>query len=189
MRVISGSARGIRLAALPGEDITRPTADRVKEGLFSAVHFLLEGAKTLDLFAGSGQLGIEALSRGAAHCVFIEQSRDACAVIRQNLKAAGLFEKASVAQMTAEAYLSACPERFDMILLDPPYRHDTVAALLPYIERVTAPGGTVMAETERGAQLPEQCGALTFKKKYRYGTVELSRYEAESGPLCGGESL
>ena len=78
MRVISGTARGTRLAALPGEEITRPTVDRVKEGMFSAVQFLLAGARVLDLFAGSGQLGIEALSRGAARCVFIDSSREAC---------------------------------------------------------------------------------------------------------------
>ena len=115
MRVISGTARGTRLAALPGEEITRPTVDRVKEGMFSAVQFLLAGARVLDLFAGSGQLGIEALSRGAARCVFIDSSREACAVVRQNLKAAGLFEKASVAETAAEMYLAACRERFPAV--------------------------------------------------------------------------
>lgn len=163
MRVISGTARGTRLAALPGEEITRPTVDRVKEGMFSAVQFLLAGARVLDLFAGSGQLGIEALSRGAARCVFIDSSREACAVVRQNLKAAGLFEKASVAETAAEMYLAACRERFDLVLLDPPYRQGTVAALLPAVAAVTAPGGTVLAETEHGASLPERCGTLTLK--------------------------
>ena len=162
MRVISGTARGTRLAALPGEEITRPTVDRVKEGMFSAVQFLLAGARVLDLFAGSGQLGIEALSRGAARCVFIDSSREACAVVRQNLKAAGLFEKASVAET------------------DPPYRQGTVAALLPAVAAVTAPGGTVLAETEHGAPLPERCGTLTLKKQYKYGTVALARYEADA---------
>ncbi len=174
MRVISGTARGTRLAALPGEEITRPTVDRVKEGMFSAVQFLLAGARVLDLFAGSGQLGIEALSRGAARCVFIDSSREACAVVRQNLKAAGLFEKASVAEM------AACRERFDLVLLDPPYRQGTVAALLPAVAAVTAPGGTVLAETEHGASLPERCGTLTLKKQYKYGTVALARYEADA---------
>ena len=121
MRVIAGSARGVKLATLPGGDVTRPTQDRVKEGMFSAVQFLLEGARVLDLFAGSGQLGIEALSRGAARCVFIDENRAACAVVRQNLKAAGLYEKASVAESSAERYLAACRESFDLILLDPPY--------------------------------------------------------------------
>ena len=140
MRVISGTARGTRLAALPGEEITRPTVDRVKEGMFSAVQFLLAGARVLDLFAGSGQLGIEALSRGAARCVFIDSSRE----------------------------------------LDPPYRQGTVAALLPAVAAVTAPGGTVLAETEHGASLPERCGTLTLKKQYKYGTVALARYEADA---------
>ena len=180
MRVISGTARGTRLAALPGEEITRPTVDRVKEGMFSAVQFLLGGARVLDLFAGSGQLGIEALSRGAARCVFIDSSREACAVVRQNLKAAGLFEKASVAETAAEMYLAACRERFDLVLLDPPYRQGTVAALLPAVAAVTAPGGTVLAETEHGASLPERCGTLTLKKQYKYGTVALARYEADA---------
>lgn len=88
MRVISGSARGTKLAALPGEDITRPTVDRVKEGMFSALQFILPGAKVLDLFAGSGQLGIEALSRGAASCVFVDQDRGAVRIVEQNCKAA-----------------------------------------------------------------------------------------------------
>ena len=90
MRVISGSARGTKLAALPGEDITRPTVDRVKEGMFSALQFILPGAKVLDLFAGSGQLGIEALSRGAASCVFVDQDRGAVRIVEQNCKAAGV---------------------------------------------------------------------------------------------------
>lgn len=183
MRVISGIARNARLAALPGEDITRPTAERVKEGMFSIVHFMLDGARVLDLFAGSGQLGIEALSRGAMHCVFIDQSREACALIQQNLKTAHLFEKARVAQMRAEAYLSACQEKFDLIVLDPPYRQGTAALLLPALAAVTAPGGTVIAETEQGAPMPARCGTLTLRKQYRYGTVALTRYEADAPVL------
>lgn len=178
MRVISGIARGTKLAALPGEEITRPTVDRVKEGMFSAVQFMLEGARVLDLFAGSGQLGIEALSRGAARCVFIDSNREACAIVRQNLKASGLFARASVAEITAEQYLASCRDQFDLVLLDPPYRHDTVARLLPMVANIVAPGGTVLAETEYGACLPQQCGTLTQKKQYKYGTVALARYEA-----------
>ena len=161
MRVITGTARGVPLKAPKGMD-TRPTMDQVKEGIFSAIQFEVEGRRALDLFAGSGQLGIEALSRGAARCVFIDSSREACAVVRQNLKAAGLFEKASVAETAAEMYLAACRERFDLVLLDPPYRQGTVAALLPAVAAVTAPGGTVLAETEHGASLPERCGTLTL---------------------------
>ena len=107
-------------------------------------------------------------------------SREACAVVRQNLKAAGLFEKASVAETAAEMYLAACRERFDLVLLDPPYHQGTVAALLPAVAAVTAPGGTVLAETEHGAPLPERCGTLMLKKQYKYGTVALARYEADA---------
>lgn len=185
MRVIAGSARGVKLATLPGGDVTRPTQDRVKEGMFSAVQFLLEGARVLDLFAGSGQLGIEALSRGAARCVFIDENRGACAVVRGNLKAAGLYEKASVAESSAERYLAACRESFDLILLDPPYKNGTVAALLTDIARVVAPGGTVLAETEYGAPLPGRCGVLALKKQYKYGRTAFARYEADAPDVPG----
>ena len=179
MRIITGSRRGRKLKTLPG-DAVRPTPDRVKEALFNILQFDLEGRVFLDLFVGSGQIGLEALSRGAARCVFIDSSREACAVVRQNLKAAGLFEKASVAETAAEMYLAACRERFDLVLLDPPYRQGTVAALLPAVAAVTAPGGTVLAEKEHGASLPERCGTLTLKKQYKYGTVALARYEADA---------
>lgn len=180
MRVIAGISRGTRLTALPGDDITRPTVDRVKEGMFSALHFILEGASVLDLCAGSGQLGIEALSRGAKKCVFIDENREAVDVIRQNLKAAGLVEKASVAQLSAQAYLAGCKDKFDVILLDPPYHHDTVTELLPAMEAVLLPSGMIVAETERGAPLPEVVGKLTLKKQYLYGKVGFSRYEMEA---------
>lgn len=177
MRVIAGSARGVKLSALPGEEITRPTIDRVKESMFSSVQFLLEGAEVLDLFAGSGQLGIEALSRGAKRCVFIDQDRGACEIVRQNLRAAGLAGKASVSQTQAQHFLSTAREPFDLILMDPPYHQGTVAALLPLVARVVKPGGVVLAETEYGAQLPEHCGCLVCRKHYKYGKVALARYE------------
>lgn len=188
MRVIAGSARGIRLTALPGEEITRPTIDRVKESMFSSVQFLVEGADVLDLFAGSGQLGIEALSRGARRCVFIDQDKGACDVVRQNLRAAGLSGKASVTQTQALHYLSTAREPFDLVLMDPPYRQGTVAQLLPLVARVVKPGGVVLAETEYGAALPERCGPLACKKRYKYGKVALARYEwtdAEAEPAEG----
>lgn len=90
MRVIAGTARGKNLQALPGEDITRPTINRVKEAMFSSVQFLVPGARVLDLFAGSGQLGIEALSRGAKSCLFVDHSAEALAIVRANCKTAAL---------------------------------------------------------------------------------------------------
>ena len=177
MRVIAGSARGVRLSALPGREVTRPTVDRVKEGMFSAVQFLLPGAQVLDLFAGSGQLGIEALSRGAQHCVFVDESKAAVRVIRQNLQAAQLLARAQVVNGPAQGFLCSCAQQFDLILLDPPYRQGTVAALLPQLARVLAPGGAVLCETEQGALLPQQPEGLVLKKEYRYGTVRVTKYE------------
>ena len=106
MRVITGAARGRRLKELEGYE-TRPTTDRVKEGIFNIVQFDIEGRKVLDLFAGTGQLGIESLSRGAASAVFVEQRRDAVALIRDNLKITDLGENARVVCGDALAFLSS----------------------------------------------------------------------------------
>ncbi len=179
MRVIAGTARGTRLAALPGEDITRPTVDRVKEAMFSSLQFLLPGAKVLDLFAGSGQLGIEALSRGAVSCVFVDENRAAVRIVEQNCRAAGVQKSSRITTGSAEAFLASAREEFDIILLDPPYRKGTLEKILPQIAQITRPGGTVLCESETALKLPEECGGLTIKKQHRYGTVLVTRYEKE----------
>ena len=165
MRVITGTARGRRLETLPGEE-TRPTAERVKEGLFSAIQFDIEGRRAVDLFAGSGQLGIEALSRGAAGCIFIDRNAEAAEVIRRNLKAAGLLERGR--------------ERFDLAFLDPPYASgllpEALARLAPQID----PGGTVVCESDRD-QAPEEVGGLKLQRIYRYGRVYIWLYRKENG--------
>ena len=120
MRVISGTARGTKLESLEGLS-TRPTIDRVKEGIFSSIQFVVPGAKVLDLFAGSGQMGIECLSRDAVKGVFVDSNKDAVNIVIKNIKACGLFDKARVVNMTAEDYLRTCKEEFDIIFLDPPY--------------------------------------------------------------------
>ena len=120
MRVITGSARGRRLKELEGQE-TRPTTDRVKESIFNIIQFDVEGSRVLDLFAGTGQLGIEALSRGAAAAVFVEQRRDAAALVRENLKITGLTDRARVVNGEALSYLASAGEKFDIIFLDPPY--------------------------------------------------------------------
>lgn len=181
MRVIAGDARGTKLTALPGEDVTRPTIDRVKEGMFSAVQFMLPGAVVLDLFAGSGQLGIEALSRGAARCVFCDADANAAAVVQANCRAAGVFGQSRVVRMPAEQLLATTRDTFDLVLLDPPYRQGTLAAVLPLVDKVTAPGGTVLCESEQDAGLPERAGGLVLQKQYKYGTVRVTRYRKESG--------
>ena len=172
MRVIAGTARGKNLQALPGEDITRPTINRVKEAMFSSVQFLVPGARVLDLFAGSGQLGIEALSRGAKSCLFVDRSAEALAVVRANCKTAGVER-----QSEAEGFLANIRGPFELALLDPPFHRNTVAAVLPLLAAKMAPGGVVLCETEREADLPEQAGALTLVKQYNYGKIKVSRYE------------
>ena len=187
MRVIAGEARGRRLEALPGTDVTRPTLDQVKEAMFSIVQFDLPGARVLDLFAGSGQLGIEALSRGASRCVFLDQNRDAAAVVMRNCKACGVFDRSRVSVGDAARWLSACHEQFDLVLLDPPFRQGTLEEILPAVDKVVAPGGIVLCESEEKLVLPAQVGDLTLRKQYRYGRVLLWRYLRmpwKKAPIC-----
>ena len=192
MRVIAGEARGRRLEALPGTEVTRPTLDQVKEAMFSIVQFDLPGARVLDLYAGSGQLGIEALSRGAARCVFLDQSREAAAVVMRNCRACGLFDRSRVSVGEAERWLSACHEQFDLVLLDPPFRQGMLEEILPAVDRVTAPGGIVLCESEAGLVMPAQAGALTLRKQYRYGRVMLWKYtkpRPDAAQQEGGDAL
>ncbi len=166
MRVIAGEARGRSLEALPGTDVTRPTLSQVKEAMFSIVQFDLPGARVLDLYAGSGQLGIEALSRGAARCVFLDENREAVNIIMRNCKACGVFDRSRV----------NCREQFDIVLLDPPFRNGTLEKILPAVDKCTAPGGIVLCESETGIVLPAEAGGLTLKKQYKYGRVLLWKY-------------
>ena len=120
MRVITGTARGMRLKELPGLE-TRPTTDKVKESVFNIVQFDVEGRRGLDLFGGTGQMGIEALSRGAASCTFVDVRKEAAAVIRANLAHTKLEEQGKVVQGDYLAFLTGCREKFDLVFLDPPY--------------------------------------------------------------------
>lgn len=179
MRVIAGTARGKNLAALPGENVTRPTINRVKEAMFSSVQFSVPGARVLDLFAGSGQLGIEALSRGAKRCVFLDASREAIQIVLANCKTADVFAQSRVIPDDAFHFLATTQEEFDLALLDPPYHHGTVAKALPQLAAHMAPGGVVLCETELDAELPEQVEGLVLAKQYKYGKILVSRYEKE----------
>ena len=187
MRVIAGEARGRRLEALPGTDVTRPTLSQVKEAMFSIVQFELPGARVLDLFAGSGQLGIEALSRGAARCVFLDESREAINVVMRNCKACGVFDRSRVSLGEAARYLSACREQFDLVLLDPPFRSEKLELVLPLVEKCLAPGGTVLCKSETGLVLPAQVGQMTLQRQYKYGRVLLWKYTKPAAPAEGQE--
>ena len=174
MRVITGSARGCTLETLEGLD-TRPTVARVKEAIFSAISFEIEGRRVLDLFAGSGQMGIEALSRGAESCVFVDRSREAVSVIGRNLRRAKL-DAAEVVCTDAVGYLTHTAETFDLVFLDPPYAAGLLLPCLELLSEKMAAGGTVVCESDRNTDLPETVGALSQYRSYRYGRVAVRVY-------------
>lgn len=175
MRVITGSARGCRLETLAGEE-TRPTAERVKEAFFSAIQFDIEGRRTLDLFAGSGQLGIEALSRGASGCLFVDRNPQAVAVIRRNLQAAGLSAQAQVLAVDALSFLTRPGERFDLAFLDPPYAAGLLEEALCALEPHMNPGGVIVCENDGRQTPPDIVGAFRRARDYRYGRVHIWLY-------------
>nr|WP_255420069.1 MULTISPECIES: 16S rRNA (guanine(966)-N(2))-methyltransferase RsmD [Anaerotruncus] len=179
MRVITGTARGTRLQAPEGLT-TRPTSDMAKEAIFSILHFEVEQAMVLDLFAGSGQLGIEALSRGAKSCIFVDTSRAAQEVIRRNLAAAKLAAQARVAAMDVNAFLQSAAERFDIAFLDPPYGQKLIDAVLPRLAEKMNETGIIVCETERNEELPESAGEFLVYKTYRYGKAKITTYRHQN---------
>lgn len=175
MRIITGKAKGCRLETLAGLD-TRPTVERVKEGVFSAVSFEIEGRRVLDAFAGSGQMGLEALSRGAASCVFVDRSREAVEVIRRNCAATKLSGNAVVNGADVLAYLQQCREKFDLVFLDPPYASELYLSCLQLLSEKVTQGGAVLCESDRAADLPDTVGGLRLERTYRYGRVTVRLY-------------
>jgi len=184
VRVISGQSKGMRLIS-PRGLITRPTSDRVKEALFSILDSAgqLAHAVVLDLYAGSGALGIEALSRGAEHAVFVEKSRPALEALRHNLEHTRLVERSEVIaldSMQALSYLSRRNMRFDLILIDPPYQSKTY---LPAIEQIgldlLTPNGLLVAETTARTPLPARIGRCMHTDRRVYGDTALEFYIME----------
>ena len=180
MRVISGIARGVSLMTPKGE-LTRPTTDRVKEALFSIIQFDLPGAKVLDLFGGTGQLGIEALSRGAKHAVFVDSREDACRLIKDNLKRTRLETGATVVRSDYLQYLQRCKEQFDIIILDPPYAEVFLENALNIITEIDIlqTGGIIVAERPLGKDLPWEFVGFTRSKDYKYGQILLTLYRKD----------
>ena len=179
MRVITGSARGRRLKELEGLE-TRPTTGKVKEALFSVIQFDIEGRRVLDLFAGTGQLGIEALSRGAECAVFVERRRDALQVIRENLEACGMTDKARVVNGDAMSYLKS-GEKFDLIFLDPPYASGLLEQALEEIVRfdICRRPAILVAASAADQTLPPLAGPYALHREYRYGKIKLTVYHRD----------
>ncbi len=180
MRIITGSKRGKKLTALEGMEV-RPTTDRVKEALFDILQFSIEGRRFLDLFAGSGQIGLEALSRGAAQAVFVDVSRDSIRVVRKNVADTGFDSQARIVQADFSAFLKGTRECFDVAFLDPPYRTGLLQRALPLTMERMAPGGIVVCEHPAEEELPEQAEGFSKRKTYRYGKIMLTTYRGEGG--------
>ena len=177
MRVITGSARGRKLKTPENYDI-RPTTDNVKEALFNIIQFDIEGRRVLDLFAGTGQLGIEALSRGAKSCVFVDRDRAAVKIVKENLKTCAL--EAAVIQADALEFLRR-PGQFDLIFVDPPYDAGLYGEVLKTINLVDklSDGGIIICEARRENPLPSMAAPYRMTKEYTYGKVKLCLYTKE----------
>ena len=175
MRVITGSARGRKLKTLEGMD-TRPTSDRVKEAVFSAIQFDLPGSVFLDLFAGSGQMGIEALSRGAKQAVFNDLNPKAVQVVKDNLLSTGFSRQARVLNLSLEGFLRTDKTQFDLAYLDPPYRSDLLLTALEGVTLRMKEGGKILCEHPLGAELPGQVGDFSLLRQYRYCKIQVSLY-------------
>lgn len=184
MRVIAGQARGMRLTA-PGGTTTRPTSDRIKEALFSILESAnhVEDADVLDLFAGSGALGIEALSRGAKKVVFVEKNRAAIEVLERNLIHTKLKNQAQVFQMDSSQAierLARHKERFSLVLLDPPYQAGFYLKIIELVSStVLTQEGLLVAETATRAPLPERIGQCIRIDRRHYGDTALEFYQME----------
>ena len=180
MRVISGKYRGITLKTPAGMQ-TRPTADRVKEALFSIIQFEIPGARVLDLFGGTGQLGIEALSRGAKSAVFVDAEEEACGLIRENIRKVHAESDAKVVRSDYLAYLNSCKETFDFVFLDPPYAEVFLENALKKLTEIDIlqSGGIIVAERPVGKELPWDFSGFTRSKDYKYGKTLLTLYRKD----------
>ncbi|WP_026581527.1 16S rRNA (guanine(966)-N(2))-methyltransferase RsmD [Bacillus sp. J33] len=180
MRVVSGTKKGKILKAVPGSS-TRPTTDKVKEAIFNIIGPYFDGGLGLDLFAGSGGLGIEALSRGADKMIFVDRDGKAIQTIYENLRICGLEEQAEVYRNDADRAIKAILKRelaFDYIFLDPPYRRQQLLKILQAIDDkdLLTAGGTILCEHSSDVTLPESVGRLIQRKHENYGIISISIY-------------
>lgn len=175
MRVITGIARGRNLKTLEGNDV-RPTSQKVKEAVFSAIQFDIEGRRVLDLFAGSGQLGIEALSRGAKSAVFVDNSASSVKIIKQNLESVGFEGLSKVVSSDYSSFTAMCRETFDIVFLDPPYKKGLLVPALKSVLPLMSDFGIIICEYPPEVEIPQSVGGFAVVKTYKYGKINLSIY-------------
>ena len=181
MRVITGIAKGRKLITLEGEDI-RPTSAKVKGAIFNSIQFDIEGRSVLDLFAGAGQLGIEALSRGARKAVFVDLSRESVKVVNDNLNHCKLKDNATVFNGDGLSYLKTTREKFDIVFIDPPYKKQLAQKALSLVLNVLNDGGIIVCETDIKEELPEEIENYSIVKQDTYSKTKLTiyRYNGET---------
>ena len=182
MRVITGTARGRKLVTVEGTEVVRPTTDGVKEAIFSAIQFEIEGRTVLDLFAGSGQLGIEALSRGAGEAYFVDSAAVSIKAVRDNLKSTGLEENARVVNMPFSAFLKSTRAVFDIAILDPPYNYKIIQKALPNLVEKMSENGVIICEHERECVLPKKIGRFEVVKQLRHSRTTVTIYRPKEIP-------
>ncbi len=175
MRIITGRARGKKLVTLEGKDV-RPTSDKIKESLFNILQFNIEGRVFLDLFAGSGQIGLEAISRGAEKAVFVDSSKKSIAVIEQNVQHTGFTAESKVVNADSLMYIRHTAEKFDVAYVDPPYKTGILQEVLPYVAEAMNEGGIIVCEHPVDEEVPEEVGEFAKLKDYKYGKIILTSY-------------
>ena len=181
MRVITGTKRGIRLETLQGEAV-RPTLEKTKEAVFSAIQFDIEGRRILDLFAGSGQLGIEALSRGAEKAVFIDSSAESIEVVKRNIEKTGLEKQSVICRADALSFIKTTKEVFDIAFLDPPYNSTVLQDTLSSVFFKMSDYGIIICEHSSNEDMPKGENGFSISKQYNYGklvTVTIYRKSME----------
>lgn len=175
MKVITGSLRGRNLDTLGGDDVTRPTTQSTKEALFSSIQFEIEGRRVLDLFAGSGQLGIEAISRGARHCTFVESNKNAYKIVQRNTEKCNIEGKCSLVLGEAKSFLMK-KDCFDIAFVDPPYHKGIIEECLPPLTKMMSDDGVIVCESAKDEELPQEVNGWSISREKTYGKTKLTYY-------------
>lgn len=176
MRVVAGFAKGRLLKSPDGTDIVRPTTDKVKESLFSSIQFETQGCVFLDLFAGSGQMGIEAISRGAKRAYFVDNNRHSLSVINENIRLVRFEDRASVIFGDYHSILTHCTEKVDIAFLDPPYSKKLLSDAMQAILPIMGENSKIICESPIDEELMQNVGCFVKLKERTYGKIKLTTY-------------
>ena len=175
MKVITGSLRGRNLDTLGGDDVTRPTTQSTKEALFSSIQFDIEGRRVRDLFAGSGQLGIETISRGARHCTFVESNKNAYKIVQRNIEKCNIEGKCRLVLGEAKSFLMK-KDCFDIAFVDPPYHKGIIEECLPPLTKMMSDDGVIVCESAKDETMPQEVNSWCIAREKHYGKTKLTYY-------------